>query len=169
MGSKDGLVVRAARPEDYAAIGELTARVYVGEGHVHPDSSYVAELADTSRRATLADILVAEYEGRVVGSLTVARPGTPYAEVALPGELEFRMLVVSESARGLGAGTALVRSVIERARSESFAGVAITTMTTMTDARRIYDRLGFVRVPERDWFTDSGMRLPVLRLALVEG
>ncbi|WP_225729670.1 MULTISPECIES: GNAT family N-acetyltransferase [unclassified Nocardia] len=160
-------VIRVARPDEYAAIGELTVDVYVGEGHIDPASAYVPELRDTARRAPLAEVLVAEYRGQVVGSLTIAAPGTPYAETARPDELEFRMLAVAKAARGLGVGTALVRTVIDRAIAESYAAVMITTMPTMTDAMRIYERFGFVRVPERDWITDAGNRLPVLRLDLV--
>ncbi|UAK29718.1 GNAT family N-acetyltransferase [Nocardia asteroides] len=158
------VVVRTARPQDYEAVGELTVEVYVGEGYVRPDSPYVHELADTARRATSARVLVAVHADRVVGSLTVARPGTPYAETALPDELEFRMLAVARSARGLGAGTALVRSVIDTARAEGFAAVALTTMPAMAHARRIYDRFGFRPVPSRDWHTTVGDPLHVLRL-----
>lgn len=162
----NGPVVRPARPDEYAAVGELTVDVYVGEGYVSPDSPYVAELADTESRGAAAEILVAVHEGRIVGSLTVARPGTRYAEIARPGELEFRMLAVAKSARGLGVGTALVRTVIEEAVATSAAAVVLTTMPVMADARRIYDRFGFVPVPERDWYDSMGDRLTVLRLAL---
>ncbi|MBF6354836.1 GNAT family N-acetyltransferase [Nocardia higoensis] len=156
--------MRTATATDHRRIGELTVAVYVGEGYVSPDSPYVDELADTARRAGSATLLVAEHEGEVVGSLTVARPGTPYADIARPGELEFRMLAVSSGARGLGAGTALVRTVIGLARAESFGAVVLTTMPAMADARRLYDRLGFIHAPQRDWATPSGLPLTVMRL-----
>ncbi|MGN2636693.1 GNAT family N-acetyltransferase [Nocardia takedensis] len=158
--------IRTAGPRDFEAVGELTLEVYVGEGYVRRHSPYVRELADTPHRAEHAQILVAEHEGRVLGSLTVARPASPYADIARPGELEFRMLAVSKAARGLGVGTALVDKVIEIARAEDFDAVVLTTMPAMLDARRIYDRLGFAAVPERDWQTDAGDPLTVLRLEL---
>ncbi|WP_228003006.1 GNAT family N-acetyltransferase [Nocardia australiensis] len=160
------VVVRTARPDEYDAVGELTVEVYVGEGYVHPDSPYRDELADITHRAANAQILVAAHGDRVIGSLMVARPATTYAEIARPDELEFRMLAVSKTARGLGAATALVRTVIEMAVAESFAAVVLTTMPAMVDARRIYDRFGFVPVPERDWRTDGGEYLTVLRLPM---
>ncbi|WP_246023703.1 GNAT family N-acetyltransferase [Nocardia yunnanensis] len=166
-GESDGRVeIRDARGEDFAAVGELTVEVYVGEGHVNPQSPYVAELADTATRAESAEILVAVRGGEVLGSLTMARPGTPYADIARPGELEFRMLAVSKRARGLGVGTALLRRVIDTARAEGFEAVVLTTMPTMQDARRMYDRFGFAHVPERDWRTMAGLPLTVMRLAL---
>lgn len=158
--------VRTATDADFDAIGGLTLAVYVGEGYIAPESPYVDELADTARRAASATLLVAEHDGEVVGSLTVARPGTPYADIARPDELEFRMLAVSSAARGLGAGTALVRTVIDLARAESFEAVVLTTMPAMADARRVYDRLGFAHAPQRDRLTPSGLPLTVLRLPL---
>ncbi|MFG1795653.1 GNAT family N-acetyltransferase [Nocardia sp. NPDC049149] len=169
MDAKEtGLIIRPATPDEYAAIGELTVEVYVGEGFVREGSPYADELADTGHRAAAAEILVAVHADRIVGSLTVARPGSPYAEIARPGELEFRMLAVGKSARGLGVGTALVRNVIETARAEGFDAVALTTMPVMADARRIYDRLGFRHVPDRDWYTNAGELLTVLRLDLTD-
>ncbi|MEU7628864.1 GNAT family N-acetyltransferase [Nocardia sp. NPDC049220] len=159
-----GVVVRVARPDEYDAVGELTVDVYVGAEYVRAGSWYAGELADTPRRATSARILVATHADRIIGSLTVAHAGTPYAEIAQPGELEFRMLAVAKSARGLGAGTALVRTVIDLARAEGCTAVALTTMPAMVDARRIYDRLGFFPVPARDWCSSEGDLLTVLRL-----
>lgn len=160
------VVIRTARPDEYAAVGELTVEVYIGEGYVAAESPYARELGDAVHRAESAQLLVATHADRVIGSLTVARPGTRYAEIARPGELEFRMLAVSKRARGLGAGTALVRTVIDLAIAESFDAIALTTMPAMVDARRMYDRFGFVPTPDRDWTTETGIRLKVLRLDL---
>ncbi|MFD6395393.1 GNAT family N-acetyltransferase [Nocardia sp. NPDC060249] len=161
-----GLLIRPAHPDEYDAVAALTVEVYVGDGYVPDGDDYVRELADVAHRAAEAEVLVAVHDGEVVGSLTVAKPGTRYAEIAQPGELEFRMLAVSKRARGLGAGTALVRAVVDEARSGGFDAVALTTMFSMVDAHRIYERLGFVGVPERDWATRDGLQLFVMRLAL---
>ncbi|NNH72560.1 GNAT family N-acetyltransferase [Nocardia uniformis] len=167
MGVRNGDVeIRDARAAEFAAVGALTVDVYVGEGHVNPESSYVTELADTATRARTAEILVAVREGEVLGSVTVARPGTEFADIARVGELEFRMLAVSKRARGLGLGSALVGKIVEIARAEGFEAVVLTTMATMADARRVYDRLGFVHVPERDWRTMAGSPLTVMRMSL---
>ncbi len=161
-----GLEIRTAHPSEYAAISALTVDVYVGDGYVSPEDGYVTELGDVAARAAAAQVLVAIHDEQVAGSLTIAEPGTPYAEIALPGELEFRMLAVAKRARGLGAGTALVRAVIEQARAAGYSAIALTTMATMVDAHRIYERLGFVAVPERNWSTHDGLQLHVMRLAL---
>ncbi|MBO0855734.1 MAG: GNAT family N-acetyltransferase [Nocardia sp.] len=162
------LMIRPAMRPDYEAIGQLTVETYVVEGHVPADSPYVEQLADTENRAAAAEIIVAVRDAQILGSLTIARPGADYADIARDGELEFRMLAVAKPARGAGVGTALVRAVIETARAEDFSAVVLTTMPSMGDARRIYERLGFAHIPERDWHTPGGLRLTVMRHGLNE-
>ena len=155
-------VIRDATAEDFDAITDLTLDVYVGGGFVPPADPYAARLADIASRADESRVVVAEVNGHVVGSIAVAEAGTPYAEIAEPGELEFRMLAVATAARGLGVGTALVRWVIDLAAAQGCSAVTISTSASMVDARRIYDRLGFVHVAERDWSPVRGVDLTVL-------
>ena len=105
------------------------------------------------RRAAEADVLVAVgADGRVLGGVTYAPPGNPWADIAGPDEAEFRMLAVAREARGLGAGEALVRACIDRARgTDGVARLVLSTQPTMLGAHRIYRAPGLR--------TDSGARL----------
>lgn len=154
--------IRPVDPADFDAVADLTVESYVGGGYVAEASSYVQRLRDTAARAEQAEVVVAEWNGEVVGSVTISAPGTPYSDVARSGELEFRMLAVSPAARGKGAGSALVRHVLDTAYDRGLAAVVISTEPEMVDARRIYDRNDFVHVPERDWEPAPGMGLTVL-------
>ena len=87
----------------------------------------------------------------MLGSVTFAAPGTPYAEIADADEGEFRMLAVARAARGRGSGEALVRRCLDRARELGLSGLSMSTQPSMASAHRVYERLGFPRVPERDW------------------
>ena len=103
-------------------------------------------------RTAAAEVLVAVADGKVLGGVTFVRSGGPMADIARPGEAEIRMLAVAHAARGRGAGEALVRARIDRARTtDGCTAVVLSTQRTMHAAHRIYERLGFVRVPERDW------------------
>ncbi|HEY8481747.1 MAG TPA: GNAT family N-acetyltransferase [Spirillospora sp.] len=159
-------VVRPARPDEYDLVGDLTVEVYVDGGLVSPASSYVAVLRDAADRAARSDLLVAEVDGEVVGAVAYCPPGTPYAQVAGPDEAEFRMLAVREKARGRGAGTAMVRACVDRARAAGLRGLRLSTQANMVEAHRMYERMGFVRTPDRDWCpTPDGEKL--LTYALV--
>ncbi|MDX6759872.1 GNAT family N-acetyltransferase [Streptomyces sp. F8] len=163
------MVIRTAVPADYAELGEITAQAYLADGHLdfNEDDAYLTVLRDVAGRAALAEVLVAERDGRVLGGVTFAAPGSPLADIAGPDEAEFRMLAVAHAARGQGAGEALVRACIERARAiEGVTGVVLSTQRSMAGAHRIYARLGFVRTPERDWAPIEGLKLLTYRLKL---
>jgi ribosomal protein S18 acetylase RimI-like enzyme len=161
--------VREVRGAELEAVGDLVVAAYVADGFVAPTSSYVARLRDTATRASEAVVLVAVDDGAVLGSVTWCPDGSSWREVAGPDEGEFRMLAVSPGARGRGVGEALVLACLDRARAEGRMGVAISSMPEMVGARRLYERLGFTRVPDLDWRppTDhDDVLLEVLRLPL---
>lgn len=147
------LTVRAARPQEYTIVGELTVGAFEQDGFLlGPEDTYADKLRDAASRAEAAELLVVvDGSDRVLGSVTVAVAGTRFAELAQPGELEFRMLAVSPSARGRGAGETLVRAVLDRARERGDRRIVLSSLDRMTTAHRLYERLGFVRLPERDW------------------
>jgi ribosomal protein S18 acetylase RimI-like enzyme len=157
------IIIRVARPEELDTIGELTARTYVDDGLLlhGADSPYVPVLRNARHRAEHAEVLVAAdaVSDEVLGSVAFAAPGTEYAELARPGEGEFRMLVVAPSARRRGAAEQLVRACLDRARELGLRRVVITSGPKMTAAHRLYRRLGFVRTPERDWEPAPGLSL----------
>jgi ribosomal protein S18 acetylase RimI-like enzyme len=151
--------VESARPEDYDRIAELTVGVYV-EGGLAPQD-YVTELADVTGRAARADLLVARDAGRVVGSVALVLSGD-FGEVTTSAqEAAFRMLVVDPLAQGRGIGELLVTTCLEHARAAGKTRMVISTDPRMTTAHRLYERLGFSRLPERDWSPLPGIDLLV--------
>jgi ribosomal protein S18 acetylase RimI-like enzyme len=149
--------VESARPEDYDRIAELTVGVYV-EGGLAPQD-YVTELADVTGRAPRADLLVARDAGRVVGSVALVLSGD-FGEVTTSDqEAAFRMLVVDPEARGRGIGELLVHACLDRARAAGKRRMVLSTDPSMLAAHRLYERLGFTRLPERDWSPLPGVDL----------
>lgn len=161
LGIAPGPTVWTAEPEEYDEAGRITLEAYVGDGLVNATDSYAGRLADGKRRAIDAELLVAtdHVAGRLLGTATYCPPGSPYSEVARPDEGEFRMLGVAPNARGRGVGEALVRTVLRRAHAGGLRGVALSTSTKMHTAHRLYERLGFVRDPERDWVPEPDVAL----------
>jgi GNAT superfamily N-acetyltransferase len=158
--------VRRARVEELDAVGELTVAAYVADGMDLADS-YVEVLADAARRAGDADLLVAvDADDRLLGTVTVCEPGTPWAEVSRPGELEFRMLAVTPAAQGRGVGERLIRAVLDRADERGVYRVVLCSSDYMHVAHRLYHRLGFTRLPCRDWQPVPGLQLLAFALEL---
>ncbi|WP_031224890.1 GNAT family N-acetyltransferase [Streptomyces roseochromogenus] len=145
--------IRPADPADYDALGDITAQAYLQDGLLDfgESDTYLGELRDVAKRAAAAEVLVAVRDGVLGGVTFVPFPG-PMTDIARPGEAEIRMLAVAGAARGQGAGEALVQACLDRARAtEGCRAVVLSTQRTMRAAHRIYERLGFVRTPERDW------------------
>ncbi|OMI87760.1 GNAT family N-acetyltransferase [Streptomyces sp. M1013] len=147
-------VIRRASAEEYDTLGEITAQAYLGDNLLDfgESDSYLKELRDVAKRAAAAEVLVAAAGAQVLGGVTFVPSGGPMADIARPGEAEIRMLAVAREARGRGAGEALVRACVDRARSvPDCAGVVLSTQRAMHTAHRLYERLGFCRTPARDW------------------
>lgn len=154
------VVVRPSRPEELPAVGALTVAAYEADGLLVANPEYVHELADAARRAVHAELLVAvTAEGDVLGSVTVVEPGSEFAEISRDGELEFRMLSTAPAARGRGVGEALTRAVLSRARDLGSVRVVLCSLESMKSAHRLYERIGFTRLPERDWQPEPGFWL----------
>ncbi|MEU4398480.1 GNAT family N-acetyltransferase [Micromonospora orduensis] len=167
-----GLLVRRAEPVDFPAVARLTVAAYEADGQLKDEIGYAVVLADVSTRAASGEVLVAvdEVTGAVLGSVTFVLPGTPFAELSGPGEAEFRMLAVDPGAQGRGVGGALARACVDRATELGCAAVVICVRAGMAaSAHRLYERLGFVRSPEKDWSPAEGVDLLGLRLVLPRG
>lgn len=160
------IAVHLASRAEAVAAGELTRTVYVGGGFVSESDDYVHRLLDGTSRAEDAELWVATDEGRLLGCVAFCTEGSPWRELAGPGEGEFRMLAVSPEARGRGVGEALVQRCIERARELGFDSIVLSTMDRMANAHRLYRRLGFERMPEKDWSPVNDVSLLAFRMAL---
>ena len=144
------LTVDRARPEDHARIGQLTHDVYVGGGLASPE--YGVQLRDVAGRADRAELLVVRDDGgRVVGSVALVLAGDFSEITESDDEAAFRMLVVDPAVQGRGIGELLVTACLDRARAAGKRRMVLSTDRRMTAAQRLYERLGFTRLPERDW------------------
>ncbi len=146
--------VREATSEDFEGIGRLTIAAYRALDTWVGDD-YAAHLADVEGRAKAenTDVLLAEDEdGRLLGSVTLTIGGGPLFEwdVDVDGDCGFRMLAVDPEAQGRGVGPRLVAECLARARAAGCRRMVIGSTEWMTTAHRIYERLGFRRVPELD-------------------
>jgi ribosomal protein S18 acetylase RimI-like enzyme len=152
--------VETARPEDFARIAELTVDVYVQGGLA--SEAYTPQLADVAGRAGRSQLLVVrDTDGRVIGSAALVLQGD-FGEVTTSDEeAAFRMLVVDPGARGRGVGELLVTGCLDRARAAGKRRMVLSTDPRMTAAHRLYQRLGFRRLPERDWSPMPGVDLLV--------
>ena len=66
-----------------------------------------------------------------------------------------RLLAVGPAARGLGVGRLLLDECLRRARADGSDAIGLHTSESMSGAMRLYDRMGFLRVPVYDFQPDG--------------
>jgi ribosomal protein S18 acetylase RimI-like enzyme len=145
------VVVRTARIDEYERVGEVTIAAYRSLERDHLDGGYGEEILAVAERAQTAEIIVAvDRDGRVIGACTfVSDPASPWLEWAHDDETQLRLLAVDPGARGRGVGELLVIAAMERARALR-RPLLLHTTQFMPAAQRLYERLAFRRVAERD-------------------
>lgn len=134
--------IRRATLHDADLVRAITRTVYVDEGWA-TSPGYIEQLLDVESRIVQCTVLLADE----VGTLTVVHPPHPTANIARTGEIEVRMLCVLPHARGRGVAQALMRA----AEAMAVSSVVLSTSAAMTAAQRLYEGLGYVRTPQRDW------------------
>jgi ribosomal protein S18 acetylase RimI-like enzyme len=161
-----GIAIREARPEEYAAVGEVAVAAYAE--FVPPGdrdwAGYLATLADVAERATRTVVLVAIEGKTLVGTATIELEATIGDELLnLPPETaSLRMLAVEPVARGRGIGRALVKVAIDRCRAAGKRWLILETAPEQRIAARLYRSLGFERDPGRDNEDHSAYRLKLM-------
>ena len=152
------MVVRNVAAEEFGLAGEILVEAYRTLGD-EGDEFYEHDLRNVAGRVDSSEVLVAEDDGLVVGCVTFVDALGELSEVDDPDAATIRMLGVATAARGRGIGGLLVRECIERARASGRRCVRLDTRTSMTEAHRLYRRLGFRRAPEHDWSPAPGIDL----------
>jgi ribosomal protein S18 acetylase RimI-like enzyme len=158
--------IRPVKPHEYAEAGQVVVAAYRALPGAHMSGSYADELADIAGRVAASEVLVA-VDQRLIGCVTlVPDPQSPWAEGLRDDEVGIRMLAVLPDAQGRGVGESLVQAGIARARKLGRKAIFLHSTPWMTGAHRLYQRAGFVRLPERDWQPVPDVPLLAFRLQL---
>ena len=149
-GDGAGVTVRLVTPVEHEAVADLLEAAYGFEYTI--SESYRDVLRDVASRAAEHDVWVAvdDETGALLGTVATPPPGRHISPLALDGELDFRLLGVAPAARGRGIGTTLTRHVLDVARAQGAQRVVMNSGPQMTRAHRLYEALGFRRLPERE-------------------
>ncbi len=176
MEDKGSIKIRDAQESDLAAMRDVTISAYEEYAAIMPDWAW-AEYRDSMVSAITGDgppaeKIVAEQDGAIVGSVLLLPAGTvfhgPNGEELTIEWPEVRLLAVPPSARGRGIGATLMEECIRRARQTGVAAITLHTADMMQTAMQMYERRGFVRVPELDFHPVPEVVIKGYRLDLNE-
>jgi DNA-binding MarR family transcriptional regulator/GNAT superfamily N-acetyltransferase len=145
------ITIRMHRPGDIGWVIHRQAAIYAAEfGWDGSFEGLLAEIGaafirefDPSGEACW----IAERDGAIQGSVSLVRVDRDMAKL--------RMLYVEQAARGEGVGRLLVETCICFARDAGYRKVTLWTNDVLTQARRLYDAVGFhlvIEEPPRSTF-----------------
>lgn len=153
------LTIRLARPQEASLVDAIVNAAYAHDYGAEGDHDDPARSA--AHRATAFDVWIAfDADDRPVGSVTTRRVGgPPLHERVGDDELDLRLLAVAPTARRQRIGATILAHIIEHARDNGYAAVVLKTALHMQGPQRMYDALGFERVPERDGLWIDGRKV----------
>jgi GNAT superfamily N-acetyltransferase len=107
----------------------------------------------TERRARSGYCLVAEEEGRLVGTITIrkSRPDAPISLYREEGLMIFGQFGVEPSLRGKGIGKLLHDHVIKYALASEAKAIALDTAAPALHLIEMYLRWGYIEIERHSW------------------
>jgi ribosomal protein S18 acetylase RimI-like enzyme len=158
-------MIRDARPDERAAVGELRVSAYRALGLLSDADAY----AQTLRRFGFGGdctVLVAVDDNSILGTITL-EPFEAASELAQDDtEADIRAFAVAAQAQGKGVGRRLLLAVIERAEKQGLRRLRLCTQPAMAAGQHLYVAAGFTRTPELDFSPVATLTLRAYELDL---
>jgi GNAT superfamily N-acetyltransferase len=164
--------IRDARDSDREIIQAVTLSAYEQYAHIMGENwkFYRENILATLSDVKPAEQIVAEADQRVVGTVLLYPVGTqvhgPDGALISLEVPEVRLLAVLPTARGRGVGVALMQDCIRRARQSGASALGLHTTDMMNVAMRMYEGMGFARVPALDFYPAEGIVVKGYRIDL---
>lgn len=146
--------VRECEPREVAAVRALLVERYdVFRPHFPTAiwNSYRREITAIEARRHISQLLIAVDGTDLIGTVTFYPVGALDGHGWPPGVASFRLLAVTQRARGRGIGRLLVEECIERACAAGAVALGLHTAPFMATAMRLYEAMGFRRTPDDDF------------------
>lgn len=164
------VIIRDARPDEHAAVGELRVSAYRALGLLPEGSGYAETLRGFGFDGDCT-VLVAtdETDDSILGTVTL-EPFDRASELAKDDtEADVRAFAVASPAQGKGVGRKLLLAAIERAEKRGLHRLRLCTQPAMRAAQHLYAATGFSRTPELDFSPVPGLTLQAYELDLPAG
>jgi len=154
------MLIRDAKPEELDEVADVISTAYAqyapppDSGKVLLDAfeDYRVDQRDVRSRLADSQLIVAEEDGRITGTVTFYPPGSDKKGENWPtGWAAIRLLAVRPVSRGKGIGRLLTDECLRRARDLGAPVVGLHTAHIMAVAQAMYERMGFTRYPENDF------------------
>jgi ribosomal protein S18 acetylase RimI-like enzyme len=140
------IAIRNALSQDFAQIEQISVAAYQEYARALAPGGWEVmqgNLSQVAKRAEVAQLIVAQEDCHLVGTVAYFAPGKSDGRLFPPQWASIRLLAVSPSHRGKGAGRLLTQECIQRAKADGACEIGVHTSELMTVARKMYERMGF--------------------------
>lgn len=132
-------------------------------------SSVLENIEQLTEKENTQVLLVLSADSQLLGGLVSCASITDSMPINIASKLRndsgIRLLAIDVKAKGLGIGRSLVRYCIDLARSNQNREIILHTSKTLGSAWRMYEKLGFKRSSDLDFYRDDmvvfGFRLAI--------
>ena len=159
-------MIREARPDELAAVGDLRVAAYEAGGFLNPEYAPELRALGTQGDGTVLVAVPADEPAAVAGTIMLVTWPQAGELVGGPDEAEIRALAVAPGVRNGGVGTGLLLTALNWAELAGARRVVLSTLPQMRAAHRLYERNGFRRLKDRDWSPRPGILLLAYSLEL---
>lgn len=172
----DEIAIREAGESDVEKITEVTLEAYAEYGKLMPEDIFKGYMDNIKRTIAGEDgpvqRLVAERGGEIVGSVLILPAGMTVEEsdgtTYTYENTEVRLLAVLPAMRGQGIGEALMNECVRRVREAGQVKLALHSVSFMVPAQKLYQKMGFVYLPEHDEPVGEDVKVFAYMLNLAE-
>jgi ribosomal protein S18 acetylase RimI-like enzyme len=132
---------------------DVAVAAFLADGPLSHDQRL---LADAVAAGEVDEVFTAmTTDGAIAGTACLLPSKSEHSHVAELGERELRLLAVAPEHRGQGIGEVLLHGCAWHAAFEGASELVLSAQPTRTAARKLYERLGFERLPNREWHRDG--------------
>lgn len=143
------MMIRKAGLNDIPSISELYREQFREMAKLIPDFIKEGDQSIEFLEKTIlndeSDILVYDYDDKVVGFVLLQAKIRPDFDFMLPGKFCYIMdIIITEKYRNKGFGTALMNSAKDWAKEQGCSFINLDVLTNNPKAISLYEKLGFM-------------------------
>ncbi len=143
------MMIRKAGLNDIPSISELYREQFREMAKLIPDFIKEGDQSIEFLEKTIlndeSDILVYDYDDKVVGFVLLQAKIRPDFDFMLPGKFCYIMdIIITENYRNKGFGTALMNSAKDWAKEQGCSFINLDVLTNNPKAISLYEKLGFM-------------------------